>query len=267
MTDHLDLTGLKVLITRPVSRAQSLAHTIEQAGGTALVFPSITIMPPTDTNAMQQSLMQSSYMDYMILTSVNALHFSQRHLLKYLRQSNHGPELIAIGPASAGALEQAGLAPASYPTENFSSEGLLALPQLQTIEGQAIMLLTGERPRPLLAKQLKQRGARLTTVFCYRRDCPTTPATPLYTAWARGKIDVAVITSQESLQNLWHIVGLRGQADLQQTALVVNSPQLRAVAQGLGWLAPIITVSHAADSAIVSGLARYYEEYRDEQYH
>lgn len=73
----------------------------------------------------------------------------------------------AVGGQTAAALAAAGH-PARSPAQP-TSEGLLALPELQALSGLAVLVVCGEGGRGVLGPALRQRGARVTRFECYRR--------------------------------------------------------------------------------------------------
>lgn len=75
---------------------------------------------------------------------------------------------IGVGSATAAALKRAGVDPVQSPLR-MDSEGLLALPALQAIDGIDIGLVTAPQGRDLLASTLAQRGARVLRADVYRR--------------------------------------------------------------------------------------------------
>jgi uroporphyrinogen-III synthase len=83
------------------------------------------------------------------------------------RRSERGIDL-AVGAGTAAALRAAGAIDVRYP-ERMDSEGLLALPELQQVEGMAIGLVTAPRGRGLLGAALRERGARLQLAEVYQR--------------------------------------------------------------------------------------------------
>jgi uroporphyrinogen-III synthase len=80
----------------------------------------------------------------------------------------------AVGSATAAALRRAGIACVDAP-ERMDSEGLLALPALQTVRGRRIGLLTAPGGRDRIAPTLQARGAVVLRADVYARD-PVSPA-------------------------------------------------------------------------------------------
>lgn len=153
----------RVLVTRPAGQADTLLRLLSQAGFTALHQPALCIEP------LPVSLPDASELaryPIILFVSSNAVHYFFAA----------GPTLstqtrcFAVGPATAAALRQAGM-PVEVPPQGFNSEALLALPQLQQVRKQPILLCRGEGGRPLLADVLLERGAQLDELVLYRRQC------------------------------------------------------------------------------------------------
>jgi uroporphyrinogen-III synthase len=77
--------------------------------------------------------------------------------------------------------------------------------------------------------------------------------------WERGEIHVAIVTSNESLQNLFDIVGEPGQQWLRNTPLIVVSKRARQLAQELGAQQPVLLAGEASDEAIVETLLKWHQ--------
>ncbi|HZF97663.1 MAG TPA: uroporphyrinogen-III synthase, partial [Pseudoxanthomonas sp.] len=75
---------------------------------------------------------------------------------------------IAVGGGTAAALRRAGIADVLVPLR-MDSEGLLALPALDRLQGSDIGLVTAPGGRDLVSATLAARGARLLRADVYRR--------------------------------------------------------------------------------------------------
>src|SRR5205823_2364089 len=94
-----------------------------------------------------------------------------------------------------------------FPEEHWNSEGLLALPEFQNIQGKKIALIRGENGRELLADTLQQRGATVTHIVTYRRTLPDLDPAPYKQLLREAKIDIIVTTSKEGVQHLYELMG------------------------------------------------------------
>ncbi len=247
------LAGVGVLVTRPAAQAEGLCRLIEQAGGIAYRLPVLEIREPKDTGPLQMIGKQLSSYDYAIFISANAV----QRALDVLLLENAWPDSVriaVIGRRSAQELQRYGLSADLCPQTRFDSDGLLALPSLQSIEGQRIVIFRGDGGREYLAETLRQRGANVDYIEAYRRCCPASDATEVIEHWQSGEINVVVVNSAESLLNLWGLLSDVGRALLQQTPLLAVSGRMLPLTQSLGMnIAPILA-ANATDEAVIKTL-------------
>lgn len=250
--ENLSLKGLGVLVTRPEQQAEPLCQLIEEYGGSAIPCPTLCIAEPRDWTPALVIFDRLADYDLAIFTSVNAV---DRALPPIQERGGFPPrlELAAIGQATARALEQQGATQCLHPTQGFTSESLLALPRFQNIAGQRIVIVRGEGGREWLADTLAARGAGVDCAEVYRRERPSVDTEALLERWEHGEIGAVVITSIESLQNLFAMLGTTGQPYLRDTPLVVVSTRIRhsAAEQGCHHL---LLAREASNEAIIAAL-------------
>jgi uroporphyrinogen-III synthase len=248
------LKGLSVLVTRPEHQADPLCQLIERHGGQAIRCPTLVIREPRDWAPALAILDQLARRDLAIFTSVNAVDRGLP-LIKARGGIPSALEIAAIGNATARALARHGVAPSLRPELEFTSEALLALPRLQRITGQAMVIVRGEGGRDLLAETLTARGARVVLAEVYRRDRPALDQEALLARWARGAIGAATFTSGESLLNLFDMLGRAGQDYLRETPLIVVSARIQRIAAMHG-CRRVLLAREASDAAILAELLR-----------
>ena len=93
-----------------------------------------------------------------------------------------GVPVAAIGDATAEALRNSGFPAVISPPVRHDSEGLLEMPELQSVRDKSIVVFRGEGGREKLKEALEERGARVTYAECYRRVRPQADAQPLAAA-------------------------------------------------------------------------------------
>ena len=168
MTDmvKIDLQGLKILNPRPQHQAAALSQMIHAAGGIAVELPTLEI--ESLSTGWLTTLPALSTVQKAVFVSSNAV----THFFAGLHsQSIAWPDTIrsfAIGKGTAAALAQQKVRQIKTP-EQSDSEHLLDLPTLQDIHGQSVLLVTGEKSRPLLRAILSKRGAQVQNIAVYRR--------------------------------------------------------------------------------------------------
>jgi len=216
----LPLQGLGVVITRPRTAAEALAASLERDGARAFVFPALSIEPVESSPALEAALAGLGRCDLAIFVSANAVELG----LAAARRRAPWPErarVAGVGEATAQALRNSGFRNVISPTERHDSEGLLACPELQAMQGRAVTIFRGAGGRELLRESLEGRGARVTYAECYKRVRPQTDPRPLLDAWSRGEIQAVSVLSAETLENFVAMLGEEAASRLAGTALVV----------------------------------------------
>jgi uroporphyrinogen-III synthase len=248
------LAGVGVLVTRPAHQAEPLARLIEQAGGVAIRFPTVAIAPPTDPNILDAAIDRLAEFDLAVFVSPNAI---EHTLGRLLRRGGTWPaklEVACVGRASARLLERFGIAHAITPQARFDSEGLLAHSALQQVAGRRVAVFRGDGGRELLGDTLRERGATVAYIECYRRLRPGGDVTGLLDRWQRGDIDVVSVTSAEGLRNLYDMVGANSRRLLLQTPIVVLSEAQAALCHQLGCESDVFVAPQASDEAILTAI-------------
>ena len=250
------LAGLGILVTRPAHQAEGLCKLIEAQGGRAYRFPALEILDPLDPRPLQLTAAQLDDYDWAIFISANAVDRALATILA-LRDWPEPTRIAVIGRSSAQALQRHGLSPDLVPENRFDSEALLALPAMQRVEGQHVVIFRGDGGREHLAETLRQRGARVDYVEAYRRARPSADSGPLLEQWQAGAIDIVVVNSAESLNNLADLVGKTGAVLLRKTPLLVVSERMVPLAQQLGLRQTPVVAENATDAAVLQALATW----------
>lgn len=247
------LRGVGVLVTRPAHQAGGLCRLIEEHGGVAHRFPVLEIGEPADPQALRAVAQRLEDYDWAIFISANAVDRGLDSILA-TRDWPAATRIAVIGRRSAQSLQSHGLSADLYPSHRFDSEALLALPAMQQVSGQRIVIFRGDGGREHLADTLRERGARVDYVEAYRRLRPLTDAAPLLAQWRSGAIDIVVVNSGESLRNLVALIGEAGLALLRGTPLLVVSERMLPIARELGVESSPVVAENATDAAVLQAL-------------
>lgn len=250
------LAGKGIIVTRPAAQAENLCQLLEQHGAIPIRFPTLAIEPPSDSRPAENIIQRIEQFDLAIFISANAVEHGMSLIKDRLPPHL---QLAVIGNASARALQKFGLTADLKPTTGFDSEALLALPELQNMTGKRVVIFRGEEGRGLLGNSLSQRGAQVDYAEVYRRVKPALSPALIIQHWQHGEIQAATVTSNETLQNLYDLVGNAGRDYLRTTPLVVVSERGQVLAQSLGFAAPVLLAREASDAAIISALIQYFD--------
>lgn len=251
MTTHQPLQQLTVLLTRPCDQARYLHEQIVALGGRCVLFPTVVIeerLQPQDILWLQHN---AASLDKILFTSTNAVY----PIMPYWSVMPRSVQVFAVGKATAAALAQWEIHVQLPAQQQFSSEGLLALSQLQQVAGEHILICTGVGGKTLLADTLRHRGAQVHDIRVYARTCPHGNIARRWALWQRHGVNVVVSTSSESLRNLWEMATTpAARAWLSTQKLVVISPTVAELARRLGFCADIWVARYAGDDAILAAL-------------
>ena len=250
------LAGRTIVVTRPQAQAAPLAEAIMAAGGTPLVFPLLEIAPADDPAPLAEAAGRLGGYALAVFISPNAVDYALPVLLA--RQSwPDGLIPAAVGQGTVKALAAHGVTGCIAPTERFDSEALLALPQLagEKMAGRRVAIFRGDGGRELLADTLRERGATVDCITCYRRSGPSNGVTPLLAAWRAGRLDALTVSSSEGLRYLLDLLDGEGRTFLQRTPLFVPHARIADNARALGLSNIILT--EGADAGIMAGLRAY----------
>lgn len=193
------LHGMGVLVTRPAQQAGELARAIEAAGGRAVRFPVMDIVP-RDEAAIAADLARCAPPDIVVFVSANAV----RYGLAALNEPQ--PRVAAIGPATAAALERAGVKADIASANGFTSEQLLNAPELREVDGRRVLIVRGASGRELLAETLRHRGAGVEYLSVYdvtTHRCTEEEIVSLRRLLDRQAIGATILMSGAALDHLF----------------------------------------------------------------
>ena len=243
------LAGLGVLVTRPAHQADGLCQAIEDAGGRALRLPLLEIVPAPDPKTVAARLDAARGADWWIFTSANAVREAVR------LDNGAWPRLAAAGAATAEALCAAGREAMLVPAGSDGTPGLLAAPELAAPAGRRILIVTGADSLPALAAGLRARGAQVDVAEVYRRLPVAHP--PAAVAAALAPAAVAIVSSSEALQQLFHLAPPPLRARLLDLQLALPSARVVEKARELGFARTPLLPARVSDSAWLELLQRW----------
>jgi uroporphyrinogen-III synthase len=196
------LSGFGIAITRPIDQAKKLTERIENAGGTAISFPMIAIASLSDYATFNQTITTLDQYDWAIFISSNAVQNGLPRVKDLWPGLPTSLSFAAIGPVTANELNAFGVKKVLTPQERFDSESLLALPEMQAMQGKKVMIFRGVGGREILAETLKSRGAEVVFAECYQRVNPQKSCQKLQVLWQKQQCHAIVVTSSEAMQHL-----------------------------------------------------------------
>ena len=204
MKSYSSLQNKTILITRPVTLADSLLQRIKDAGGIAHHYPVIRIINIEQSSSLNSIISNLSGFDIAIFISPTSV---QRALDKIISLPIT-MRLAVIGKSTEAMLKKLGYNAQIIP-DHFNSESLLQHPALQqdNIINKSIIIFRGVGGRDLLGNELTHRGAQITYAETYKREKNSLPS---LTTEELSNIDALTVTSNEGLQNLFALTDNKG---------------------------------------------------------
>ena len=201
------LDGMRVVVTRPREQAGPLAEALTARGAQVITLPAIRLEPAPDLQPLDAALRRLETYGWVIFTSANAVRLTLERLtaVGLPPTALAARRVAAIGPATAAALEAAGVRPAFVPAE-FIAERVAE--GLGPVAGLRVLLPRAAGARPALPERLQAAGAHVDEIPIYRA-VPLEPAPGARAALARG-VDVVTFTSPSTVHGFVQMVQALG---------------------------------------------------------
>ncbi len=183
-----------LLFTRPLPKLKASASAFEQAGINAVGIATSDIIDISSERKAAAEYLASNTVNAIIVTSVYAV----SSVISGLRNTSTPlPLIIAVGDATARKLK-AGLETISSANvitpKVHTSEGILAMHQLNEANCQHVVIIKGEGGRDAIAKGLDENGILVNSFCVYKREQLTRP---IYTKrWKMGEVSGIIATSE-----------------------------------------------------------------------
>jgi len=160
------LAGCRALLIRPSSGDTQLQQRLAALGAEWLHTPVMTLPRlPEAPQRVSKLLADLNAGGLALFVSRTAATIAVELAGQWSLQA----ECYAVGESTAQVLADAGLKVGTPPKEKQTSEGLLALPALNAINGRQVIIVAGEGGRHLIGTTLTERGARVSRCELYRR--------------------------------------------------------------------------------------------------
>jgi uroporphyrinogen III methyltransferase/synthase len=228
-------SGQKVLVTRAGDQATALTAALSEIGVDPVVVPTIEIIPPASFVELDQAIADLDQVDYLILTSVNAVNAFFDRLVTQGRspQTLSAMQTVAVGPKSAEALIERGVTADLLP-QDYRAEGVVALLK-DRVSGKRLLY-----PKAALARDL----------------IPTEPTKNLQQALAEG-LDLITFTASSTVQNFVDLLDDQDLVLAKKIPVASIGPLTSATARELGFNV-IIEPNNSTIESLVTAIRTYF---------
>ncbi|MDE0840717.1 MAG: uroporphyrinogen-III synthase [Porticoccaceae bacterium] len=222
------MVGKRVLVVRAQRDSDEFLALLQRAGSVVDCLPIMSIQPLEESPEIKRAILDFDLNDRTIFISVYAARLGLHWIDQYWPMLPLGMAYFAVGNQTAKVLRDSGC-DVTTPHSEFTTEGLLAMPELQDLEGRRVLIFCGSGGRQKLADSLLLRGARVDSCALYRR-CIKEQNLQLARAQL-AQTDCLVVHSGQLLQAL----AAPPAKIAARLSLVVPSPRLGAMAEELGY--------------------------------
>jgi uroporphyrinogen III methyltransferase/synthase len=202
------LFGRQIVVTRAAQTSSALSDKLVELGADVIEMPA-TKIARLDLSPLRAEMKVLDEYQWLIFTSRNAVTIFWEQLLGSGRDARvlAGLRIAAVGPATAGALLEHGIAVDVIPTR-FVAEGLIEkLSERDDVAGARILYVTAEGAREVLPDGLTALGADVNVIEAYRSIQDGASASRLKRALESGTVSAVTFTSASSVKSYVEIVG------------------------------------------------------------
>ncbi len=212
---RLPLHGRTIVVTRPRDQAGPFVEELRERGARVLLAPAIELRPPRSLAPLDRAIRRLTSYDSIIFTSVNGVARFFARLLETRRDIRDlkGIGILAIGPATAAAVETRGLRVEAVP-EDYRAEGIVELMKKRRLRGARILVPRAAVARDLLITELRRWGAVVDVVSVYRTAPSRAGAAEVRAALRRGRLDLITFTSSSTVTSFARLFRGRTEARL-----------------------------------------------------
>jgi uroporphyrinogen III methyltransferase/synthase len=243
------LAGVRVLITRSKAENQILAEKLQKLGATTVELPTITIIPPENTEPLDRSIKTLASYNWLVFTSQHGVKFfvdRMAALSEHIERLGQ-IKVAAVGPGTGAALQNVGRKP-DYVPEEFLTERIVY--GLGHVEGKRILLPRADIASRVLPERLKERGASVEEVVAYRTIVPQDLSIERLRLILKQGVDVATFTSPSTVRNLSQVTeGSLGDL-LRSVKVACIGPVTAEAAMALGVRVDVVASNHTIDDLV-----------------
>jgi uroporphyrinogen III methyltransferase/synthase len=257
--DKKPLFGKRVLITRAVHQAGSLAALLRDEGAQPILAPTIRLAPAPDPDALRTAAAGIGEYDWVLFTSANAVEavFDALTASGLDSRALYGPQLCAIGAKTAEALAKRGIHADLVPTD-ARAEGIIAalLPKLR--RGTRVLLPRARVARETLPDALREAGVLVDVVAAYENLPPERKEAERVRGLVDpGEADAVLFTSSSTVQNLLDVLGPGAAQQVNALRLFSIGPVTTATAESLGLEVAATAPEQTIESLVATARAYY----------
>jgi uroporphyrinogen III methyltransferase/synthase len=260
----LPLLARRIAVAASTRTASRLAHRLAELGAEVTILGVVEIRALAPSAASNDALDRLERYHWIVFTSAHGV----SHFLRLARGRGldaaawRGRRVCAIGPATARALEEAGVAVALVPND-FVAEGVVdalaaAEGGLDRLAGRRILWPRAREARAVLQRTLEAAGATVDVVACYENVLPEDHDGAVERLRASPP-ELLVFTSSSAVANFERLLGGEAKAIFGSTPVAALGPVTAATARSRCERVEIVPHENTVD-ALVDAIVEYFRQ-------
>ena len=253
------LIGWRILVTRASRQAFGLSEPLRQLGATVIEIPTIEIRSTGGYGPLDHALLKIDHYDTLILTSVNGVEimFERYNRMGLPIVDMQHLRVVAIGPATAMAIQSEGLSVSIVP-EKYVAESVLDALRGKITQWSRVLLVRAKAARDVLPRELEKMGARVDVIEAYETRVPEHAEEKLKKVFTEpaSRPHVVTFTSSSTAANLLALLSDHARIFLQGACLASIGPVTSGTLQQAGFL-PTIEAREYTMDGLVEAIAEY----------
>jgi uroporphyrinogen-III synthase len=245
----------RILVTRPADQADELCDLLRAGGFEPVAVPTVEIDRASTVPAVDAMLADLDGADWLVITSANGAAAVADRLAAGDRSLPPSLRVAAVGPATAGALADAGV-PVDHVPDRYLTVAIAG--GLGAVAGRRVVLARADAATTDLRDALVAAGAQVEEVVAYRTiEGPAASRDPLHTALNQELAGIA-FTSSSTVRGLLHLAAATDRQRARAVPAFCIGPVTATTAQRAGFDVEVVAEDHTASGladAIVTHLA------------
>ena len=200
------LAGKRILVTRSEEQNEELAILVRRAGGAPVLFPTIRLVSPEDSEPLDREIGRLSSFDWILFSSANAARFfCDRSSRLGLASWPSELRVASVGPGTTRELASRGVR-VFLTASMHTAEGLYEAIRPYGVSGRRFIVPRVEEWRDYLAEAIRRDGGEAVSVIAYRNVIAEKDEEAGAQIVARPP-DVCVFASPSAFCNLFLLLG------------------------------------------------------------
>jgi uroporphyrinogen-III synthase len=249
-TSLTPLSGMRIVVTRPKSQANTLSEKLRSLGAVAVELPIIAIAPPDNFAELDAAIRRLKQYDWVVFTSVHGVEYflNRMSALGISIDLLKSRKVSAIGSATARALTDAGKIPDYVPDEFLSKR---IVDGMGDLNGKRILLPRADVALETLPRILRERGAATHEVVAYRTIIPVELTAEKVRLVFEEGVDLVTFTSPSTVRYLSRLLGENELPKvLRRTKVACIGPVTAEAAKELGVAVDLVANTHTVDALV-----------------